>query len=120
MTGPTSHVNLPLVVKVISSYLSDHLPFYKRPLSFRPGVRDHFPLSPCELLELSTHPIMTTVHLQYQTTRPRAITSKEGPKPGLILVCFVVRKTISEQERMILTTFHLTGAKKHRQSYFAL
>jgi hypothetical protein len=46
------------------------------------GVRDHFPPSPHELLELSTHPIVTSVDLQYQIAGHRAITSKEGPKPG--------------------------------------
>jgi hypothetical protein len=45
-------------------------------------VRDHFPLSPRELLELPAHTIVTTVHLQYQTAGRRAITSKEGPELG--------------------------------------
>jgi hypothetical protein len=31
-------------------------------------------------------------------------------------MCFVVHKTISEHERMILTTLYLVGAKKHRQA----
>jgi hypothetical protein len=46
------------------------------------GVRDPFPPSPRELLELSTEPIVTPVHLQYQATGHRAITSKEGPELG--------------------------------------
>jgi hypothetical protein len=50
-------------------------------LPFRQEARDHFPLSPRELLELSAHPIITTVHLQYQITGCRAITFKEGPEP---------------------------------------
>jgi hypothetical protein len=41
-----------------------------------------FPPSPRELLELSTHPIITFVHLQYQTAGRRTITSEEGPEPG--------------------------------------
>jgi hypothetical protein len=39
-----------------------------------------FPPSPLELLDLSTHPIVTSIHLQYQTTVHRAITSKEGAR----------------------------------------
>jgi hypothetical protein len=35
-----------------------------------------------ELLELSVHPIVTIVHLQYQTTGCMTITSKEGPELG--------------------------------------
>jgi hypothetical protein len=34
-------------------------------------------------------------------------------------VCFIVHKTTSELERMILTTLYLAGAKKHRQIYIA-
>jgi hypothetical protein len=41
-----------------------------------------FPLSPRELLEYFAHPIVTYVHLQYQTTGRRAITSEEGHEPG--------------------------------------
>jgi hypothetical protein len=40
-----------------------------------------FPSSPYELLELSAHPIVTSVHLQYQNAERRAITSKEAPEP---------------------------------------
>jgi hypothetical protein len=40
-----------------------------------------FPPSPRELFELSTHPIVNFVHLQYQTAGCRAITSKEGLEP---------------------------------------
>jgi hypothetical protein len=32
------------------------------------------------------------------------ITSEEGPEPGYIIVCFIVHKTTSELEHMILTT----------------
>jgi hypothetical protein len=46
------------------------------------GYEINFPLSPRELLELSTHPIVTHVHLQYQAVGRRAITSKEGPELG--------------------------------------
>jgi hypothetical protein len=35
-----------------------------------------------ELLELSAHPVVTTIHLQYQTAGCRSITSKEGSKSG--------------------------------------
>jgi hypothetical protein len=41
-----------------------------------------FPPSLRELFELSVYPIVTTIHLQYQTARRKAITSKEGPEPG--------------------------------------
>jgi hypothetical protein len=54
----------------------------KGPLPFWQEVRDPFPTSPCELLELYAHSFVTPVHLQYQTTGRRAITSKEGPKLG--------------------------------------
>jgi hypothetical protein len=40
-----------------------------------------FAPSPRELLELSAHPIVTSIHLQYQTDGHRAISSKEGPEP---------------------------------------
>jgi hypothetical protein len=46
------------------------------------STRSIFPVSPRKLLELSAHPFVTPVHLQYQTTGRRAITSEEGPKPG--------------------------------------
>jgi hypothetical protein len=42
----------------------------------------HIPPSPQELLELSTHPFVTHVHLQYQTAERRAITFKEESEPG--------------------------------------
>jgi hypothetical protein len=45
-------------------------------------MRSIFPLSPRELLELSAHPFVTPIHLQYQTTGCRAIISEEGPEPG--------------------------------------
>jgi hypothetical protein len=45
------------------------------------GTRSISPLSPHELLKLSTRPFVTHVHLQYQTTGHRAITFEEGPKP---------------------------------------
>jgi hypothetical protein len=70
-----------------------------------------FSPAPRELLELSAHPIVTFVHLQYQTTRYRAITFREGPEPGLIIMCFVVHKTTSELERAILTTLFLLMQK---------
>jgi hypothetical protein len=54
---------------------------YKRSPTLQAAVRDHFPLSPHEFFELSTHPIITTVHLEYQTTECRAITSKEDLEP---------------------------------------
>jgi hypothetical protein len=40
-----------------------------------------------------------------------AITSKEGHDPGLIIVCFIVCKTTSELERMILTNIFLLMQK---------
>jgi hypothetical protein len=55
---------------------------YKRPSTLEAGVTRSFPPSPRELLELSAHPIVTFVHLQYQTARRRAFTYEEGPKPG--------------------------------------
>jgi hypothetical protein len=76
--GPTGHVNLLLNVKVISLYLSYRLPIYKSPPALQVRGTRSFPPSLRELLELSTHPIVTTVHLQYQTTARRDITSKEG------------------------------------------
>jgi hypothetical protein len=41
-----------------------------------------FPPSLYELLKLSAHPIVTTIHVQYQTAGCRAITSKEGHEQG--------------------------------------
>ncbi len=84
MSGPTSHVNPFVDIFVIDNswYLSNRFPAIKGPLPFRQGVRDPFPPSPHELLELSAHPFVTPVHLQYQTAGRRAITSKEGPEPG--------------------------------------
>jgi hypothetical protein len=58
--------------------------------------------------------MVTLVHLLYQTTGCRAITSKDGhdlDHPIQITVCFIVRKTTSELERVILTTLCLAGAK---------
>jgi hypothetical protein len=63
--------------------------------------------SPRELLELSAHRIVTSIHLQYQTTGRKAITSKDRLEPGWITVCFVVHKTISKLEHAILTTLFL-------------
>jgi hypothetical protein len=51
-------------------------------LPFRQKTQEHFPISLNELLELFAHPIVTTVHLHYQTVGRRAITSEEGPEPG--------------------------------------
>jgi hypothetical protein len=56
-------------------------------------------------------PLITYIHILYQTARCRAITSKEGPEPGWITMCLVVRKTTSEHQRTILTTLYLAGAK---------
>jgi hypothetical protein len=69
-----------MVVKVITSKLSESLRVYKSPPTLQVGGTNHFPLSPHELHELSAHPTVTTFHLQYQTTERRAITSKEGPE----------------------------------------
>jgi hypothetical protein len=44
-------------------------------------AQDLFLPSPHELLELSAHPFVTLVHLQYQTARHMAITSKERLEP---------------------------------------
>jgi hypothetical protein len=79
---PTCHVNLIIDAKVISHSYPTASRSIKGPLPFRKEVRDHFPLSPCELLEFSSHPIVTTVHLQYQTVGCRPITSMEGPQSG--------------------------------------
>jgi hypothetical protein len=49
---------------------------YKSPLPFKQGVPDPFPPSPRELPELSAHPFVTPVHLQYQAAGCMAITSK--------------------------------------------
>jgi hypothetical protein len=46
-----------------------------------------------------------------QVIYPNIITFKEGHERAKILVCLVVRKTISEEERTILTTLHLADAK---------
>jgi hypothetical protein len=54
----------------------------KGPLPFKQGIRDPFPSSPHELLELSAHPFVTLVQLQYQTDGRRAITSKKGAELG--------------------------------------
>jgi hypothetical protein len=39
------------------------------------------------------------------------ITFKDGAEPGKIIMCFIIRKTISEQKRTILITLYFTGAK---------
>jgi hypothetical protein len=52
------------------------------PPTLRAGGTRRFPPSHSELLELSAHPIVTNVHIQYQTAGRRAITSEEGPEPG--------------------------------------
>jgi hypothetical protein len=44
-------------------------------LPFRQGIQGPFLASPCELLELSAHPFVTHVHLQYEIIGRRAITS---------------------------------------------
>jgi hypothetical protein len=55
---------------------------YKRPPTLPTGGTRSFPSSQRELLELSVHPIVTSIHLQYQTAGCRAITSEERPEPG--------------------------------------
>jgi hypothetical protein len=67
--GPTGHVNLLLNIKVARPQLFDRYAVYKRPPTLQAGcsTRSFFP-SLHELLELSAHPIVATVHLQYQTT----------------------------------------------------
>jgi hypothetical protein len=52
------------------------------PPTIQVGGTISFPLSQHELLELSAHPIVTSVHLQYQIAGRRAISSKEGPELG--------------------------------------
>jgi hypothetical protein len=54
---------------------------YKAPTLQAGGTRSFLP-SPHELLELSAHPIVISVHVQYQTAERRAITSEDGPEPG--------------------------------------
>jgi hypothetical protein len=49
---------------------------------YQSGGTRSFPPSLREPLKLSSHPILTNVHLQYQTDRCRAITSKQRPEPG--------------------------------------
>jgi hypothetical protein len=83
----------------------------KGPPTLQAGGARSFPPSPHELLELFAHPIVTSVHLQYQTAACRAITSEEGTEPGYNIVCFVVRKTISKLECVILTTLFLPMQK---------
>jgi hypothetical protein len=56
-------------------------------------------------------PLVTPAHPQYQTAGCKAITSKEGPELGYIIVYFVVRKTSLELERAILTTLYFAGAE---------
>jgi hypothetical protein len=55
---------------------------YKRITTFQAGGTRSFTPSPHELLELSAHPIVNSVNLQYQTAGRRAITSEEEPEPG--------------------------------------
>jgi hypothetical protein len=55
---------------------------YKRPPTLQAGGTSSIsPVSPRELLEPSAHPIVTHVHLQFQTIGRRAITIEEGPEP---------------------------------------
>jgi hypothetical protein len=54
---------------------------YKRPPTLQAGGTRTFPPSLSELLELSAHLIVTTVHLQYQIVGRRAVTFKERPEP---------------------------------------
>jgi hypothetical protein len=73
--------------KVAEPWLADPQAVYKRPpYPSGKGYEMQFPLSPRELLELSAHPFVTPVHLQYQTTGRRAITSEEWPKPHSLQV----------------------------------
>jgi hypothetical protein len=55
---------------------------YKRPPTLQAGSTELFSPSPREFLELSVQPIVTSIHLQYQSAGRRAITSKEGSEPG--------------------------------------
>jgi hypothetical protein len=59
---------------------------YKRPPTLQVEgtqmMMRSFSPSPCELLELSARPIVNSVHLQYQTAGPRALTSKEELESG--------------------------------------
>jgi hypothetical protein len=64
-------------------------------------------------------PLVTHVHLLYQTIGHRAITSEEGPEPGQITMCFVVCKTTSELECVILTTLYLPGAKNTNRGLYS-
>jgi hypothetical protein len=56
-------------------------------------------------------PLVTHIHLLYQTTECRAITSEEGLEPGYITMRFIVRKITLELEHAILTTLYLVSAK---------
>jgi hypothetical protein len=80
--GHTSHVNILLDVKELVHSYPIAVTVHKRPPTLQAGGTKSFPPSPRELLKLSSHPIVTSVHLQYQTTRRRAITSEEGLEPG--------------------------------------
>jgi hypothetical protein len=40
-----------------------------------------------------------------------AITFKEGPELGYIIMCFIVHKTTLELERVILTTLYFVSAE---------
>jgi hypothetical protein len=62
--------------------------------------------------------LVTPVHLQYQSTGRSAITSEKGPELGKIIVCFIVRKTASELEHVILTTLYFASAE-HTDSWRA-
>jgi hypothetical protein len=55
------------------------LPVYKSPLPFRKVAQEDLPLHLVNFLSALLTPIVTTVHLQYQTAGRRAITTKEGP-----------------------------------------
>jgi hypothetical protein len=50
-------------------------------LPLRQGARDPFPPFTMRTSRALYSPLVTSVHLQYQTTRRRAITSKEGLEP---------------------------------------
>jgi hypothetical protein len=56
---------------------------HKRPSTLQvEGTMRSFLLLSCELIELSAHPIITSVHLKNQIVEHMAITSKEGHEPG--------------------------------------
>jgi hypothetical protein len=84
--GPHWPCNLLLNVIVTSSKLSNHLTVYIRSPTLQVEMtQTHKNISPFHLVNILSAlltPIVTTVHLKYQTTGRRAITSKEGPEPG--------------------------------------